>query len=112
MMVCIDKDFKGVLVAGKEFRLSQYADDTVLFLNGTVKSMQASFRILDQFAGMSGLKVNVEKTNAIWIGSMKDCEKKLCEEINVNWIAAKQPFRILGIEFSTDPNSMILFELQ
>ena len=87
--------------------MSQYADDTVLFLNGKMKPMQASFRILDQFAIMSGLKVNVEKTNAIWIGSMKDCEN-LCEEINVNWIAAKQPFTILGIEFSTDLNSMIL----
>ena len=39
---------------------------------------------------------------------MKDSERKLCEEINVNWVAAKQPFRILGIEFSTDFNSMIL----
>ena len=97
-------------VEGTEFRLSQHADDTVLFLNGTVKSMQASFRILDQFAGMSGLKVNVEKTNAIWIGSMKDCEMKLSEEINVNWVVAKQPFRILGIDFSNDLNFMILLD--
>ena len=55
MMIDNDEDLKGIQVAGKEFRLSQYADDTVLFLDGSAKSMLAAFNILDAFANMSGL---------------------------------------------------------
>ena len=83
---------KFLKVEGTEFRISQYADDTVLFLNGTEKSLQAEFKILDLFASMSGLKVNIEKTNAIWVGSKKGCGEKLCEEIKVNWVEDEHIF--------------------
>ena len=68
MMVCNYKDLKGIQVADKEFRLSQYADDTVLFIDGSEKSIQAACNNLDLFANMSGLKVNVDKTDVVWIG--------------------------------------------
>ena len=38
MMVCNDEDLKGIKVADKGFRLSQYTDDNVLFIDGSEKS--------------------------------------------------------------------------
>ena len=43
MMIDSDEDLKGIQVAGKEFRLSQYADDTVLFLYGSANSMHCHY---------------------------------------------------------------------
>ena len=34
-------------------------------------SMQQSISLLDSFAEISGLKVNYDKTEALWIGSMR-----------------------------------------
>ena len=55
----------GVNINGKEFRLSQYADDTQIFLDGTEQSLKETLNILKKFNSMSGLKINVEKTRAI-----------------------------------------------
>ena len=58
----------------REFLLSQYADDTQIFLDGSEKSLREALLILDTFYKMSGLKINVEKTKAIWIGSLSHSE--------------------------------------
>ena len=50
---------------------------------------------------MSGLKVNIDKTNAVWIGSNKGRKKGICEHIKVNWVLAENFFRALGIDFNT-----------
>ena len=56
---------KGININGKEFRLSQYADDIQIFLDGTERSLQETLSILNMFYSMSGLKINIEKTRAI-----------------------------------------------
>ena len=71
MLLSNDQDVQRIVVGDIEFRLSQFADDTVLFLNGTERSMYGAFNVLDY------LKVNVDKTNAVWIGSMKGTDDKL-----------------------------------
>ena len=48
-----------------ECKLSQYADDTTLILDGTPKSLERSFAILEKFGEVSGLQVNCEKTEAL-----------------------------------------------
>ena len=63
-----NKNVKGISINRKEFLLSQYADDTQIFLDGTEKSLQETLRVLDNFYVISGLKINIEKTKAIWIG--------------------------------------------
>ena len=107
MLIRKDKVLKGIMASGCEFRLSQYADDTVLFLDGSESSFEKSFEILAAFARMSGLKVNIDKTNAVWIGSNKGRKKGICEHIKVNWVLAENSFRALGIDFNTNLASMV-----
>ena len=51
-----------ICVLDSECKISQYADDTTLILDGSEKSMQLSFSLLDTFASISGLRINYEKT--------------------------------------------------
>ena len=65
-----ENDIKGIKINDKGYKLSQYADDTQIFLDGTEESLRSTLSILTAFYSMSGLKINVEKTKAIWIGSL------------------------------------------
>lgn len=53
---------KGIQVSNTEYKISQFADDTTTFLNGTNESFIELFNTLDEFANISGLKLNYEKT--------------------------------------------------
>ena len=62
---------KGICISDSECKLSQYADDTTLILDGSDNSVNTSLKLLDSFAELSGLNVNYEKTEALWIGSFR-----------------------------------------
>ena len=47
---------------------------------------------------MSGLKINVDKTRALWIGSSCGSPETLCNEIALDW--SQEPLKILGVTFS------------
>ena len=49
-MIRNNKDITGIIVGDVEFKLSQYADDTSLFSNGSPESMDGILRTLDYFA--------------------------------------------------------------
>ena len=53
-----NKDITGIIVGDVEFKLSQYADDTSLFSNGSPESMDGILRTLDYFACISGLRID------------------------------------------------------
>ena len=76
----------------------QYADDTGIILDGNEKSLKKVLDLLDQFAKYSGLKPNIDKTKAIWIGSMKNSARRLCSDKNLDW--SFEPFKFLGVTFS------------
>ena len=80
-----------------EVRISQYADDTILFLNDTPSSVKAALSELNVFSDMSGLKLNVEKTSCLPIGG--DSQKSRNETFGLKWV---QELRILGVMFSTN----------
>lgn len=56
-----DNEFKGITVGSTECKLSQYADNTTLILDGTQNSLECSLDILEKFGEVSGLRVNCEK---------------------------------------------------
>ena len=75
-------------------------DDTTLILDGTQKSLERSFAILDKFGEVSGLRVNCEKTEALWIGSKKGSNQIICSDKNLKWADGK--VKTLGVWFCID----------
>ena len=66
------ENIKGITIAGLETKLLQFANDTTAVLSD-LDSAQAFFGLLDRFEKASGLKLNVKKTEAMWIGSLQNC---------------------------------------
>lgn len=64
-----NKNIKGIPINEQEVKISQYADDTALVLDGSPASLTISLQILDLFSEVSGLRLNSKKTEALWIGA-------------------------------------------
>ena len=104
IMIRNDPKIKGITVGSKESKLSQYADDTSIILDGTAESLRNTLRVLKFYAEISGLKINIDKTKVVWIGSKRKSTEKICPEYNLNW---DEKFTLLGIHFSVDLNTIL-----
>lgn len=98
-----NKSIKGIFVNNKEIKLSQYADDTTLILDGTKESLIASLKTLDDFYEISGLKLNDKKTEAFWIGASCGNAEVSIPDKNFKW--PKYKVKALGVWFSIDPEA-------
>jgi exonuclease III len=95
---------RGIKLREKEALLSQFADDTTLLLDGSEQSFQEAIKILKQFSEISGLKMNLEKTQVIWIGSRKNSNIRYMRDENFVWNPGT--FKILGIKFSVESENI------
>ena len=100
-----DNVIRGFKVLDTESKISQYADDTTLILDGSESSFSRSQSILDSFALISGLKVNYEKTEALWIGPYKNSESAISSSKPILW--AKDKVYALEIWFSTSNDAYL-----
>ena len=74
------------------------------FLMGQKKSLTSAIDKINTFYKMSGLKINIDKTKAIWIGSKIHSTEKICEDLKIEWM--KGNFEVLGIKFNADLNDL------
>ena len=100
LMLRKEESVKGIHINDKLFLLSQYADDTQIFLDGSESSLRTTLNILHKFYEMSGLKINEEKTKALWIGSMSRSDLQLCQEFRLDWDQGS--IKILGVIFTPE----------
>ena len=92
-------NIKGIIIEETEIKLSAYADDGSFFVID-VQSLQLIFFMCNQFREFSSLKLNLEKSEACWIGKAKGREDK---PIDCNWInLCNDKIRILGVYSSYD----------
>ena len=93
------REITGIKIQDTEFKLSQYADDTTLILDGSEESFKASLTLIEAFGKMSGLKLNDRKTETLWISSKTNCQRKFCLGKNFQW--QNKEVKALGVWFST-----------
>ncbi len=105
-MIREDTNIKGISINDMNFKITQYADDTTLILDGTEDSLKYAFETLHRFREMSGLKINIDKTVAVWIGSYKNRNTKICDNLKITW-NFDGCFDFLGISFNTNLNEMV-----
>ena len=90
-----NENITGIQRNDLEHKLNQFADDTLIFTNGSELSMNSVLSMLKEFAKCSGLKINYEKSTAYKIGSLvnQDIGYELNE--NIQWSA--DPIITLGV---------------
>ena len=104
-----DPSIKGISISQNEIKLSQYADDTTLILNGSQDTLEASLDVIEKFSKISGLRLNNNKTEALWIGSKARSSERLCPEKDFKWQEFKIKTLSLGVWLSIEPElTMIL----
>ena len=99
-----DCQCKCITIGQKEFKLSQFADDTTVFLDGSCDSLQSALNIIKIFGSFSGLKMNKNKTKVIWIGKQKHSKDKLSVDANLDWGTTQ--FDLLGLRYSVNLDEM------
>ena len=78
-----DPTIKGIRVNKHELKISQYADDTTVFVRD-LDSVTSLLKTLNHFKEYSGLEINTTKTEAMWLG---------------------EPANVLGVFFSYNQES-------
>ena len=81
---------------GLQFKVDQNVDDTTSFVKNVV-SLNNLFREIQLYQCGAGAKLNISKTEAMWLGSWKDC---LDQPLGLKWV---NTMKILGVVFGTVP---------
>ena len=98
----------GIKIFGHEIKLSQFADDTNLFCADLI-SVENALKTVGDFGRLAGLKLNIKKSKAIWLGKW---EKNKSYPLQLKWLHS--PVRLLGIHVSYDEkgNNELNFNLK
>ena len=75
-----NRRIKGIYVDKNEVKISQYADDTTLILDGSRESLVAALQTLEDFSKIPGLRLNDSKTEALWISSKTGKKNSIYQE--------------------------------
>jgi hypothetical protein len=95
---------KGLHLGATDARVtvSQYADDTVLFLNNKTEICNA-LNIITCFGNFAGTKLNLSKCEAFWLGSDRTKQRE-CSLFGFKW---PENLRILGIYVGYNEQNLI-----
>ena len=105
-----DPDIKHYKMDGTTVKLILYADDLNLFMEYDEESLRKAIKILDEFKNMSGLIIQVKKTQVVLLGrKYNESTHKLCRDIDMRW---DQKFKLLGLEFNafSDDNTTVNYD--
>ena len=91
----------GLEIANHNIKILQYADDTTAVLSD-LQSATEFIEMLNRFKIISGLNINIEKTEAIWLGAFKNRKDS---PLGIKW--SKEPVKILGIYICNDQEEAI-----
>ena len=91
---------KGYSVFGVEVKISQFADDTSLFLDGSQESFEYCVFTILEYAKYSGLAMNNDKTKVVWFGCDSPPNTTYLNHLNFEW--SPPVFSALGIDFTVD----------
>ena len=98
-----EEDIKGIVFSGEEkytsIKLSQYADNF-----GDDISIQNALSTVNEFSKVSGLLLNVKKSNAMWLGKWKERPDQL---FDLKW---NNIVKILGVYFNNSVSAGDILE--
>lgn len=91
-------NIKGIPVENTDLKISLLADDSTCFIDGSENSFQSLFDTIEFFSESSGCRLNISKSEAIWIGSKEDLTSYPFASNGLKW--NQHTFKTLGIHFS------------
>ena len=83
-------------------QISQLADDTTIFFENE-DAIKRDLKVVKDFGKVSGLKLNIEKTEGLWLGRGVNRKDNFA---GINW--EKNIIKALGIHFGYDKKQVEL----
>ena len=80
--------YKGIKIGKSEYRLTQFADDTLLYLRG-YSGLRHAWKLITKFSKATGMQVNVKKTEGIRCGRLKKKPPPYMPELHtdiIKWV--------------------------
>ena len=105
-MIRQNNNIQGIHINGTEHKISQFADDTEIILKGDKLSFEETISTIETFSKFSGLCLNSNKTNAVWLGSKQNSPTQYMQHLQMKWNPDK--FKILGIWFTNNLDNCIM----
>ena len=97
----MSKNIDSIKIGDTEIRVLQYADDTTLTMSNN-SSIVHALQIIHDFTVFSGLKLNMEKCEGLWLGTSRNNPKNF-HHIKFN----TETIKILGVYVGTDSQKCI-----
>ena len=98
-----DRKIQGFQLENLVQTVEMYADDCTVFLQPTAENLRCAVKTLSEFFNLSGLKISISKTKAIWFGKDYASTLELCPDLKLDW--AKE-FTLLGMKFQNNLENM------
>ena len=95
-----NNDFKGIKIGDKHIRISQFADDTTLFLRGP-RDMQPMQESLDKWCNATAMRENIKKREGLAMGRYR-YRRRLPP--SVKWVKEGEFAIVLGSPVGNDVN--------
>ena len=92
-----DSKIRGVMIGNNETKVTAFADDLTSFIRD-IPSFKILIDTIERFGNCSGLKLNSDKTEALWLGNSYNN----CQLPNIDVDKINKPMKILGIYFTYD----------
>ena len=93
---------KGMHISGREIKLSAYADDLAMVLDGSESSLRNAVNLFNEFRKVTGLQLNIGKTICSWIGSARHGCDPICQDLNLQWLKRGDALELLGVKVFAD----------
>lgn len=93
---------RGITLADKELKVSAYADDLTVILDGSERSLRNVIEVFHEFKAVSGLQLNMKKTTCTWIGSVGHHPPPICQDLKMQWLEEGGALEVLGVKVFAD----------
>uniref|UniRef100_A0A803SLF5 Reverse transcriptase domain-containing protein n=1 Tax=Anolis carolinensis TaxID=28377 RepID=A0A803SLF5_ANOCA len=99
-----DENLKGTEIRGYKYKCRAFADDMICIIEDPINKTRNWIKRIEEYGEMTGLKINLEKTQAMSKNISVDRKRRLEETTGVK-ITSK--IKYLGIHISTNNNNLI-----
>ena len=100
-LILDDTSLKGIVINNHEFKISQFADDTLMFLRGWAQ-LRRMWQLLEIWELGTAMRANKDKTEGLRGGALRRRPPPLIDELRTASIKFPQEgewVRLLGIPF-------------
>ena len=95
-----EKEIKGIQIGKEEMKLSQFADDMIVYMENPKDSTKKQLDLISEFGKTAGYKVNTQKSKAFLYTNNETAETKIRKKIP--FVIATRKIKYLGINLTKE----------